>query len=110
MSKQITGERAWGAWLAATAGSFAVLEALAYRRRAFPTLSATLSRWLGTHPPAPWGDAAPLAFGAAWLALTLHIVRYRPRVVLVSESDAVSAAEEIAREAVRRLGRDTNAH
>jgi hypothetical protein len=69
----------WAAWLVGSLGSFAVLETIAFRRSTFPTLSATLSRWLGTYPPAPHGDIGAVAFGAAWMALTLHIARYRPR-------------------------------
>jgi hypothetical protein len=64
MNKQITGERAWATWLAGTLGSFAVLEAIAYQRRTFPTLSAMLSRWLGVHQPTRWGQATPVIFGA----------------------------------------------
>lgn len=68
----------WAAWLAGSLGSFAVLEFLAYRREIFPTLSATLARWLGTHPPTTRGKVGLALFAAAWLVLTAHIGRYRP--------------------------------
>lgn len=72
-------EHVWPAWLMAVAATFAVLEAIAYRSARFPTLSRTLAGWLGTYPTASRRDAALVAFGSAWLALTVHIATYRPR-------------------------------
>lgn len=98
------GEHAWAAWLVGTLGSFAVLEtiAVASRGNSLPTLSNTLSRWLGANPPTRWGEVGPLLFGVGWLALTLHVARYPgDRIVLVSEADAVAAAEEITKEAAK---------
>jgi len=69
----------WPAWIAASAASFAVLETIAYRTERFPTLSRVLAGWLGTYPPSSRRDAALVAFGAAWLALTVHLATYRPR-------------------------------
>jgi hypothetical protein len=72
-------ELIWPVWIAASAVTFGVLEAVAYRTERFPTLSRTLAGWLGTYPAASRRDAALVAFGAAWLALTVHLATYRPR-------------------------------
>jgi len=69
----------WPAWITASLASFAVLEAVAFRTGRFPTLSRTLAGWLGTYPQSSRRDAALTAFGAAWLALTVHIATCRPR-------------------------------
>ncbi len=112
--QQMNGEYAWAIWLAGTLGTFAVLEAVAFQRNSahFPTLSATLQRWMGIDPPARWGQAAPVIFLAGWAWLTLHVVRYQPRtkIVLISEGDAVAAAEAITEEAAkwwRKSGKTT---
>lgn len=79
------GEIPWMAWLAGSLSIFGVLEAIAYRTGRFPTLSATLARWLGTYPNERRGPLATLLFVAGWVLLTLHIVRYEPRVVAAAE-------------------------
>lgn len=62
----------WIGWTVSTLGSFAALEMRALRSRRFPTLSESLSRWLGTQR----SDIGLIVFGAGFLCLTLHLARY----------------------------------
>jgi hypothetical protein len=68
---------AWGVWLGTVLTSFGVLEGLALSRRTHPTLSRTLARWMGVHPPTPWGRYGPAVFLAFWTYLTVHVARLR---------------------------------
>ena len=64
---------AWGAWAAASAGSFVVLESAALRRNCHPTLSTTLRRAMGIHPRHKWGTATLAALTAFWVWLVVHL-------------------------------------
>lgn len=67
----------WLAWMGAVLGSFAALEHRALTRRTMPTLSRCLAWCFGCHPTARRRPVAVSAFVAAWLWLTVHVVRYR---------------------------------
>lgn len=67
------GDYAWGAWLIGTLGSFAVLEALAYRRSVMPTLTRTLQRWLGVGTLR--GRASLAGLLGLWIWFSIHLSR-----------------------------------
>ncbi len=64
---------AWGIWAAASAGSFAILETEALRRKCHPTLSTTLRRTLGIGPCHRWSSPGLIALVAFWVWLTVHL-------------------------------------
>ncbi len=65
----------WTAWTAVVVASFAVLESIALRRRAFPPYSAVLCRWRGA-PRTHRSRLLTMAFVAGWAWVTVHVVRY----------------------------------
>jgi hypothetical protein len=70
---------AWVAWLAMSAGTFAILETIALiNRRLGDTLSENTRRWLGITPARPVRRYTVPAFAAA---LVVFVVWFVPHII-----------------------------
>lgn len=68
----------WGVWLGTVVGSFAALEAVAYRTSRPATLSRSLRRWFGIHPRSRRHYFSAVGLIGGCVALLVHLETLPP--------------------------------
>lgn len=89
MDQKLTREeKIWIAWLLTTGVSFAMIEGYAIKnRKTKGTLTYTLRKHLGLHPPQPWRIlGGVVVYGAsAWFAVHITTGKLVPKIVSTLE-------------------------